>query len=199
MLFHIRPRLYSPFRNVSLIDLAIEPLGLLLVGGEELRTGRPYTNKGYAVACRKQGHKAMDGILIETETFVDELRCTARWAVEADFCVTHSVDYKVLDRDFDAASDSMILWHACCEELGGWSNRVPLGGQRNVPLYTEPLMEVVRREGSRARVSEDTFGGGCIVMRRESFGMPTIERDRILRSKLNQRLPSAEMIFRPRG
>ena len=102
MLLHIRPRLYSPFRNVSLIDLDID-LGIHLVGGVDLATRRPYPNKHYTVACGKEGHMAIDGILIETLIPADEIHTTARWAIEAAFCVTHHVRYKLLDHDFDAA------------------------------------------------------------------------------------------------
>jgi hypothetical protein len=121
MLLHIRPRLYSPFKHVALMKLGIEPFGVEF-RADELRTGRPYPNRWYAVGCLRRGRKAVDGILIETPKVVDEFRCTARWAVDAELVVTHRVDYKVIDHDFDAASDSMVLWHAT---MGGWANRFP--------------------------------------------------------------------------
>jgi hypothetical protein len=58
---HIRPRLFSPFKNVALIDLQINPLGIHLAAGVDLATRRPYPNKRFAVACRKEGQKAIDG------------------------------------------------------------------------------------------------------------------------------------------
>jgi hypothetical protein len=196
MLLHIRPRLFSPFRNISLIDLQIKPLGIDLVGGEDLVTRRPYPNKHYAVACRKRGHKAIDGILIETESFVSELFYTARWAVEGELCVTHFVDYKILDHDFDAASDQMLLWRACCKELGGWSSRMPSGAERKSPMVVEPMMEVVAENVARHRLSEDAVESGWIMRRREIFVMPTIERERILQTELNERIPPIDMVFR---
>jgi hypothetical protein len=197
MLLHIRPRLFSGYRNVSLIDLKIEPFGLHLVGGRDLKIGRPYPNKRYAVACRKQGHKAMDGILIETKSFVKEMSTTARWAIEAELCVTHSVDYKILDREFDAASDNMVLWHACCKELGGWSNRFPPGVWMSVPVVTEPAMEVDPGPFDDRRKREDVVDkSDNIVSRHEVFSMPTIEPERILHTDLNERIPGMEMAFR---
>jgi uncharacterized protein DUF6012 len=196
MLLHIRPRLLSPFKIVSLIDLRIEPLGIHLLGGTDLTTGRPYPNKFYAVACRKQGRKALDGILIETEKFVDQFSYTARWAVEAELGVTHQVDYKILDRDFDAASDSMMLWHRCCTELGGWSNRFPSGSETTIPMTTEPMMEIDPRCFDNRRSCEDTIEGGWIVSRREVFYMPTIEPERILQTKLAERMPTIDMAFK---
>ena len=108
MLLHIRPRLFSPYQ-VALVDLEVSPLGLHLRGGVDLTTRWPYPNKWQAVACRKLGNKAIDGILIETGKRLDEWRTTARWAVNASMVVTHRVHYKLLDHDFDAASDRITV------------------------------------------------------------------------------------------
>lgn len=201
MLLHIRPRLYSPFRDVALIDMDIEiprrsresvavlgggkvadhpylrEIGLRhcrpqaarihLEGGVDLATRRPYPNKHYAVACRKEGHKAIDGILIETPRPVDEMHTTARWAIGAAFSVTHQVRYKLLDHDFDAASDHKVFWYACCEELGGWTSRVPAGYEAR-----EPRMEVEPGEFDCRTRSEDVVKNEWIVSRHEVFAMP---------------------------
>jgi hypothetical protein len=197
MLLHIRQQLFSEYRNVSLIDLKIEPFGLHLVGGRDLKVGRPYPNKQYAVACRKQGHKALDGILLETKSFVKEMSTTARWAIEAELCVTHSVDYKILDQEFDAASDHMVLWIACCKEFGGWSNRYPQGMQDMVPMVTEPMMEIDPGAFDDRRKCEDIIDkSDNIVSRHEVFSMPTIEPERLLDTRLYERIPGREMAFR---
>jgi hypothetical protein len=155
MLLHIRPRLFCPFKNVALVDLTIEPLGLQLVGGVDLATGRPYPNKRYTVAYRKQGRKAIDGILIETGNPIEEVRYTARWAIEAALLVTHRVLYTVLDREFDAASDNACLWHGYSGELGGWANRFPAGAKGLAPAAIEPMIEVVPREFDRRGTEPD--------------------------------------------
>jgi len=192
MLIHIRPRLFSPFRNVALIDLEIKPLGLKLTGGIDLVARRPYRNGHYAVACRKQGHKAIDGFLIETATLVDELHTTARWAIEAETVVTHEVHYTLLDHDFDAASDSMRFWYGCCAEFGAWASRMPA---RRVP---EPMMEVLPPNQERPD-TEDIFDGKheWITSRRQTFAMPTIERERLLDTKLYERNPPLNAAFHP--
>jgi hypothetical protein len=169
--------------------------GLLLVDGSHLRTGRPYPNKWYSVGCRKIGRKAIDGILIELP-FREKFSYTAHWAIEAQLVVAHRVDYTVLDRDFDAVSDSMIFWHACCAELGGWSNRVPKGWDRKVPLASEPMMEVVPDRVDRRRKSDDMVEGDWIVARHECFSMPTIERERIFQTGLRERTPGPELVLR---
>src|ERR1700738_95197 len=124
MLLHLLPRLFSlQFGIVSVVDVEIPTLGLRLLGNVDLTTRRPYPNKHYAVACRKRGHKAVDGIFIETGEPVAHIDCITRWAVEAKAVVTHRVRYTLLDRDFDSASDHMLLWCAESDGLGGWSDR----------------------------------------------------------------------------
>jgi Family of unknown function (DUF6012) len=195
MLLHLRPRILSPFRDVALVDVKIEPFGLRLRGGTDLAVRRPYPNKRYAVACRKKGHKAIDGILVETPSFVSEFTYTARWAVEAALSVTHEVAYKILDRDFDAASEDMTLWYACCEELGGWSDRFPLGARSAPPIALEPTMEVWAAHVDRRRQATDTIVAGMVVARKEILPMPTIEPERILNTRLSERIPRLTEAF----
>jgi Family of unknown function (DUF6012) len=196
MLLHIRPRLYSPFRAVELIDLEVFPLGLK-VGTTELITRRPYPNKRYAVACRRKGHnRAMDGILVKTPDRIDEWRMTARWAVEASLVVTHRVDYKLLDHDFDAASDDMVFWYRHGQTLGGWPDRRPAWWTENVtPAKTAPKMEVIPGDG-RVDCNDIIDARGFIIRRDEIFTMPTLEPQRILARKLNERMPGMDVAFR---
>jgi hypothetical protein len=191
MLLHIRPKLFSPFRNVALIDLDI--LGLRLTQ-KELATRRPHPNKRWAVACRKQGGtKAMDGILIETKAAVSEYQYKIRWAIEAQHVVTHEVHCKIIDRDFDATSENVMLWHACCEELGGWADRscdFPRPRQ-------EPAMEIICSELAPFNADDTVDESGMIICRRQTWEMPTIERERLINSKLDhyRRIPSLAMVF----
>jgi Family of unknown function (DUF6012) len=196
MLLHIRPRLFSRY-HVALIDFEVSPLGLHLAGGVDLATRRPYPNKWYSVACRKLGNKAIDGILIETGQRLDEWRTTARWAVEASSVVTHRVQYKLLDHDFDAASDKMEFWCACCAELGGWSNRWPHGTKWLPSMACEPVMEIEPGSMQQQRSSKDTIDvrSGWIIAREDTFSMPTIERERITETRLSERIPALGAAF----
>lgn len=200
MLLHLQPRLYSPCRNVAIVDLAIEPFGLRLAGGVELATGRPYPNKHYAIAYRKnKTRKAFNGILIEIPGPVDEWHMTARWSVEAEIVVTHHVDYRLLDHDFDTASEDQTLWYAACAELGGWSNRWPSPDLRQ----SRVMMEVVPREyheREKPVTYRDTLDHerGLIVQRCQAFDMPTIERGRLTKPLISdaERMPPFESAFR---
>jgi hypothetical protein len=189
MLLHIRPRLFYSGGAVTLVDATIEAFGLRLRGGPDLAIGRPYPNKRYTVAYRKIGRKSLDGILIETTKPVKEWRCTARWAVEAQFLITHHVDYRISDEDFDAASDNMMLWYGCGEGLGGWSSRMPPEAEGISLMYFEP------EDFKRATCQDKRDVYGRIVERHQTFTMPTIERERLLTTELANRMPSVEMAF----
>jgi hypothetical protein len=192
MLLHIRPRFYSYFKNVSLIDLEIEPFGLRLIGGEDLATRRPYPNKWYAVACRKTGSAAIDGILIECPKFIDEFKWKARWAVEAEFAVVHHVTCRVIDQEFDAVSDDAVLWYGT---MSGWSDRRPV--KDDIPLVIQPVMELDPDRVDTRRSATDYVEDGQIVSRYQQMHMPTIEPGRILeRSWPERRAPKLEMAFR---
>lgn len=202
MLLHIRPRLYSPFKAVELVDLEISPLGLQLAGGADLATRRPYRNKRYAVACRRQGNKAIDGILIETKSPVDQLLTVARWSVESSLLATHCVHYRLLDRDFDAASDDMTLWKSCMNNFGQISeDRTPAWAEGTAPVRREPVMEVIAEASDRHWMCPemvdtlDDVERKWIVSRCEIFAMPTIDRERIVNSELNERMPSTTAAF----
>ena len=197
MLLHIRPRLFSPFRHVALIDLEFLELGISLVGGTDLATRRPYRNKGYAVGCRKRGQKPVDGIFIETKGWIDTFHCCARWAIDAERVITHEVHYSLLDHEFDAASDDMTLWYAHGSEHGGWPSRRPAWWTAEIyPVSASPVMHaVVTEESRRVRQTTDEEYLDLILRRRQSFDMPTLERERILSTRLNDRMPTMDAAF----
>jgi hypothetical protein len=134
------------------------------------------------------------GILIENSRRVVKLDYAARWVVDAEFVATHRVSYKLLDHEFDAASDSMMLWHATSRSLGGWSSRWPGWAEGLAPATAEPKMEIMPREASRAVDVLDARGR--IIERHEVFSTPTIERERILNAKVfHERLPTLDSAF----
>ena len=202
MLLHIRPRLYSPFKVVELVDLEISPPGLQLVGGVDLATRRPYPNKRYAVGCRKLGKKAIDGLLIETAKPVDECLYVARWSVECALLVTHAVHYRLLDHDFDAASDDMTLWKSRFESSGRISeDRTPAWAEGTRAVRSEPVMEVIPEASDRHLAREDIIDAlddveqKWIVSRCEIFAMPTIDRERIINCEPYERRPALDNAF----
>jgi Family of unknown function (DUF6012) len=198
MLLHITPNIYSHSHAARLLALDIEQLNLHLKDGTELRTGRPYPNKNYWVACRKMGHKNFQGILIETPRIKKKFDYTARWLIGPSFVATHRIQYKLLDRNFDALSDNIGLWSATCKELGDWVSRVPDWAKQFSPMQASPRMEVMPT-GCRPRVLVEDIQNeqtGWIVLRQETFLMPSIERGRIEDRMIEGRLPPVSMAFR---
>jgi hypothetical protein len=183
--------------------MTLDPPGLHLRGGVELATRRPYPNKGLAVACRRhRTRKAISGILIETARPTGELVYTARWAVHAELLVTHRVIYRLLDDDFDAASDDMMLWYAGSPESGGWSSRWPAWAEGLAPVHAQPLMRILpvhsaHEADQKTRTIDKTDSQGWIVERHQVFAMPTIERERITRNDFKEiPWPPLETAFR---
>jgi Family of unknown function (DUF6012) len=132
------------------------------------------------VAARRVGRKALAGILIETPELVAAYSYTARWAIEAQHLVTHHVSCKLLDRDFDAASENSVLWYAHCESLGGWKSREP---DHIAPIRREPVMELKtsvddsERKPGRVDTPPTMSAGGGRTSRFQSYKKPN-ERPR---------------------
>ena len=198
MLLHLEPRLLWPYRKAAILDLLIEPFGLWLVGGVHLATCKPYPNKHWKVACRKnQRRKVFTGILIELPDAADTWRMTARWCVEDALVVTHRVDYRLIDRDFDAASDNESFWGATWPPVGGWPDRTPCPALEQSP----PQMEVLPREYEERQkpvTYRDTLNrdGTLIVERSQAFAMPTIEGGRLMKGEFSSRIPPLDAAFR---
>ena len=110
--------------------------------------------------------------------------------------MTHRVLYTVLDHEFDAASDNACLWHGYSGEFGGWANRFPAWAKGLAPATIEPMMEVVPRAFGRNGTEDEIDDEGRIIERRQTFGMPTIERARLLDTNINERTPSLDTAFR---
>lgn len=197
-LLHIRPRFFAniphleavelgdipSLQDIQLDDLTVEPFGLKLTGGIELATRRPYPNKNYLVACRRQGTKmAVDGILLAFSSHVDHLHVTERWSIGAELITTHRIDYKIIDRDFDFASDDKTLWYG----FGEWSNRAPAwvgDKQYRYRVERDIKMELVGRlpigQEPISVLKGDRFARGFLIERRQELPMPTIERGRLM-------------------
>lgn len=180
MLLHLSPTLLCESQDVVLVDVHVLPFGLRLIGGVDVVARRPYPNKRYRVACRKVGRKAVRGFLVATPAPLRTWTVVTRWALDAERLLTHTVRYELLDGDFDAASDSMMLWHGADAELGGWSDRIPSCHAGKGTMHVEPRM------------------GMSPADRYETFRLPTLEPARLVRSALNDRLPRLADAFRLR-
>ncbi len=181
MLIHLTPKLNARrlpglVNAIHLVDIECEELDLQLKGGRDIVARRPYPNKSWLVACRKRGRKAINGILVETESPVQQFTTVTRWAVAAEVIVTHRVRYVVLDQELDATSSYVLLW----------GDRLPQDYPvKGSPLQVEPCMELVpgiERVGDVTDTLSNhscPLGPGAILERSEVFHLPTIEDQRL--------------------
>jgi hypothetical protein len=200
MMLHIVPKLFArpgAAAVAALIDLTVEPFGLRLRGDVDLDTRFPHPNKRIAVACRKKGRKALNGILIQVPAAVN-FEYTARWAIDAEFVSTHRVMHRLLDKELDAVSDDMSLWFGTYAGNGhqGWASRLPAWAQDLSPCQAEPVMEVIATNDSQP-VPTDLCSGphNRIYYREQTFDVPTIEMERFYTDTDESRMPPRESAF----
>jgi Family of unknown function (DUF6012) len=204
MLLHLCPRIYWPYSNqVRLVDFEIEPLGFK-IAADELLTGRPYPNRHHKVACRKTTRNKMyNGLLVEIPDGIDEFTTISRWAVDRsrysdisreEWVSTHHVQHRLLDRDFDCASEFKNLWYGTYG--GKWSQRIPAGWYENGRM-ADPMMEFEAGEKniSRGVDTMDTVAHGWINARWQVCDMPTIERGRLQDEFAGRRMPPVDSAF----
>jgi len=200
MLIHVTPQFLTcagSGPDVELTDLYVPEFGLHLKGSE-LATRQPFANRRYQVGCRNAGQKAVVGILIETPAHVDAYTVEARWRVASEHLVTHRTKYVVLDKEFGGVTDNMVFWYAMSPGPNGWRDRWPDVHKDAVPANAQPRMDFLKAPMHLERV-EQRFENGHIKERTETFAMPTVERDRLLSSRLaGERLPSLDSAFRIR-
>lgn len=196
MLIHVTPEIYLPLdkgNQCRLLDVSVPEMGLLLCDGYELTARRPYPNKGYLVACRRTGRKAMRGILISAEYSPSVFTVTTRWLYRAKEVLTHNVQYRILDNDYDAVSDSMCLWSSC----GTWTNRWPEWAAKLSPMQAQPRMSLDSNDGREGDIRNVVSTYGLLLERSEVFPLHTIESERLFdsHSLYGDRMPLPEHAF----
>lgn len=202
MLIHIVPKLFEPPFSVEseVIDVSIPECGLVLIGGQDITARRPYPNKRYLVACRKIGQKAIDGIFIEVDGWLESYTVATRWLVDGEV-ITHIVEHTVLDQDFDAVTDSVVLWSG---RYGtDWATRWPDCYANEPPVRRQPSMDVLTNLMCGTRrpeyVRDVVDSTQRVILRSEPFKLHTVERDRLLglakHAQTFERLPDITQAF----
>lgn len=172
MLIHITPTLLCCEKtgwDCELMDVVIPEASLHLVAGKDVRAGRPWPNKNYLVATPKSARKAFRGIIFETPAPMDAFTVTTRWAINADYVLDHVVRYEIPDQDFDAATDSMVMWEG--ERMNAY--------HEGSPMICKPIAYLSFGR-KRERKTIDSFNvRGQLVRIADHFVMPTISRSSI--------------------
>lgn len=185
MLIHILPEIVGPPDvSVRLIDLRIPEMGWRLEGAG-LKTGRPYPNKQYRVGYRasRAQSRATLGLLLETESPIETYTVEAIWEIEGRRVTTHRVEHTILDQEYDAVSDLMMLWYGTDSSAGSWANRWPTP-YTHPPVVLQPKMDICdAAHGGSIRagdVTDTITPDGFVTQRIERFTVPTLERARLL-------------------
>lgn len=174
---HFTPQFFSDRKHgvIELIDVKCDEFDLRLKNGKEIVARRPFPNKGYQVACRKVGKKAIVGLLVECDRIPSEFTVTTRWAVAAEEVLTHTVRYVMMDWEFNFASDRMSLWYP----EGGFPSRWPNIPQYDVPAKTQPCMGIIPWKGRQGIILDELGLAGFLQKRHETFYMPTVPERRV--------------------
>ncbi|MEW5511890.1 DUF6012 family protein [Pseudomonas asiatica] len=202
MLIHVTPKILTGKDHhrvdVSLVDVSIPDFGLTLRGGVDIVGRKPYPNKYYTVACRKVGREAVVGLLLDVDRQVRDFTITTRWALVADVVVKHVVKYEILDEEYDAATDCMLIWSGFMGDGTQFQNRWPESAKEFVPASHQPRMDVLAGCGKKGDFKDTQTPYGIILERHESIQIPTVERERLVRraSSINNRLPHFEHAIR---
>lgn len=202
MVFHLIPRIYNRYSDVEacLVDVRIPAANLVLSNGKQITVRRPYPNKSIHVASIKKGRKAIEGLLVELPDGLTDWHVDIRWAVDATDILTHRINYKLVDSDHDAVTDSVLMWSRYnSKSFGFWDARPTPEVVNAIPIHLQPSMEILFEDqvSTREASFKDRYDErGTMIYREEEFTVPSVELGRITgESPLTQRFPKlADMI-----
>lgn len=208
MLMHLVPRLFNRFGDVKidLLDISIPDINLKLLADKDIVARTPYPNKCYYVACKKTGRKAVNGILVDFEKPVDKFSVVTNWLISTRNKqlkqVQHIVNYTVLDRDFNYATDDPTIWYASYNSV--FKNRWPEKYEHLPPIDLHPNMKVFTcdYEPNRGDDIVNHIEDGVIIKRIENYDIPTVEQARLFGNNIRlhgNRMPVVEHAFTSRA
>lgn len=113
MLFHLVPKLYSPYANISnveILSISIPDLNIK-INQSELSQGKPFPNKNYYVGMLK-GRKAMNGILLELgDIDLKTFTVLIEWSLKVNDKNTHKFEHKIINHIEGSNSDNGLITH----------------------------------------------------------------------------------------
>lgn len=176
MIVHLTPCILNRYLdvNVSLVDIEIPELNLTLVGNVDASVGNPYPNKSIHVAYQMgKTRKALNGLIVEIPEHLDCFSLITRWLLDNELLASHTVNFKIADRDYNAATQDPVLWYATGDN--SQEDRWPCEQQN--PCYFMPRFEVLFSGDTCSKTGDfsDYFENGRLVARTENYLIPTIK------------------------
>lgn len=169
MIFHLVPKVYSPFadiENMRLVSVTIPDYGIELKA-DELSQGRPFPNKNFVVGMLKNSRKAMNGMLIilpndDIKNFsvkmIWQMQVSGK-QVELSHIVFHNINGSIT-RTCGLISYDAVLWYAQDNFDMKWPER----HLQQSPMEIHPVLNL-EKHGVVDQISE--------------IELPVLERDRL--------------------
>lgn len=199
MLIHLSPQLLlaKPADKCELLKITSAELGIQLIGGVDVVGRRPFPNKRYAVACRREGGRPVHGLLVQADGHISEFSVTTEWKLPDGLILTHSVRYVVLDEDFDAITENMLAWYVKCGRDGETVSRWPQDSVYTSPASSQPRMDVVTDSGRSGVITDSVSSNGRLVARQEIFRLHTVPRVSVMKPEFSKgsRMPFLSEAF----
>ncbi len=197
MKVHLTPSIYNQYSDVhvELIDLEFPELNLVLKQGIDVVACTPYPNKRINVVRRKKGRKAINGFFVDIPEDMKTFTLKTRWSVDAERILVHTVNYNLIDSDYDFATQDPTMWYATYD--GSQESRMPCDGI--TPCNYNARMEVVfnAKETRKQGDFVDSYQDSMLVSRVENYPLPTIKGSHLF-GKYNShlaRMPSVDDSF----
>jgi hypothetical protein len=179
MLVHVTPRIRNPYSDieVSLLNIEIPEINRVLHDGVDLTIGKPYPNKTLIVVRQKKGRKAINGIFLNIPDNLNKFTMRTHWRLDEKRIITHTVNYRILDRNNDFSSDDPVLWYA----TGDKKHKSAFPDDNITPCHFHAHMTVAFRNKDTSREGDvtDQYKGDWLLKRTENYPLPSLPRDRI--------------------
>ncbi|CAH7417181.1 conserved hypothetical protein [Vibrio chagasii] len=207
MYFHVTPKFFKagfePCDATSIVDVTIPELDIVLVGGKDIKTGRPLPNKGYEVVSLNKGRKAILGLLFKTDKSVDQFTVISRWKTVTErlgeVVSEHSAVYILQDRDYDLYTDRVQLWGDYETDDNQYTSRMNSFSLSGSPLEITPSMHRYKNSVRNDYVTDVTIPVSAedrllVIERKETMLMPSLEIGRFCEKgyDFSHNLPSLE-------
>lgn len=176
MKVHLTPSIINKHQDIfiGLVDLKIPELNLTLLGKTDLILGTPYPNKTIHVVCKKsRTNKHFNGLIVEIPENLEHFTLITRWSLDNELVASHTVNFKIADRDYEVATQDPVMWYATGDK--SQEDRWPCEYQ--TPCLFTPRFEVLFNNDSCSKKGDfyDHFENGRLIARTENYLLPSIK------------------------
>ncbi|MFA2965214.1 hypothetical protein KWF73_18350 [Acinetobacter pittii] len=168
MLFHIVPKIYNPYSNITVLgieSIAIPDLNIH-IDADQLSFGKPYPNKNYFVGMKKEGRKALNGLLLDLPSLnLKSFSVEIVWNLSLEK-KTISLKHTILNTIDSEDVEDGLLTHDALFWYGykNFSSKWALPHINQAPIDFEPCLNLEKNG---------------LVNLIEEISLPVLERERL--------------------